>query len=127
MESSSLFRPCFPDYRSSRVNSEGRKSQDFHMEPRSRANQDRVRPLVLDLWSRTRIDWGFATDRLNDALRKERSLSSHDRREVAETLYGLIRQVRRLDFALDSAGGKIAAGPKRELARYLAYQLLEGH
>ncbi len=84
---------------------------------------NRVRDLILDLWTKTRIDWGFATDRLAAAFRHERALSSADRRVVAETLYGMIRQLRRIDFALE---GHKLAGPARELARYLAYRVLAG-
>lgn len=87
---------------------------------------DRVEQLVLELWEKTRIDWGFATDRLAEAFRRERRLSSRERRLVAETLYGLIRQVRRVDFALDSAGERLGPGRSRERARLVAYRLLEG-
>jgi 16S rRNA (cytosine967-C5)-methyltransferase len=84
---------------------------------------NRVRDLVLDLWTKTRIDWGFATDRLATAFRREKSLASAERRDVAETLYGMIRQLRRIDFALE---GTQHAGPAREHARYLAYRVLAG-
>ena len=30
---------------------------------------NRVRDLVLELWTRTRIDWGFASDRIADVFR----------------------------------------------------------
>jgi 16S rRNA (cytosine967-C5)-methyltransferase len=84
---------------------------------------NRARDLILDLWTKTRIDWGFATDRLSAAFRSDRSLGSGERREVAETLYGMIRQLRRIDFALE---GMHVAGATRELARYLAYRVLAG-
>src|SRR5262245_16261440 len=82
-----------------------------------------IRALVLDLWTKTRIDWGFATDRLAMAFRRHRSLRSSERRAVAETLYGMIRQLRRIDFALE---GTSLHGADRELARYLAYRVLAG-
>jgi 16S rRNA (cytosine967-C5)-methyltransferase len=82
--------------------------------------------LVLELWSKTRIDWGFATDRVSEMFRRHKELHSAERREVSETLYGMIRQARRLDFALDTAHANLPPGPKRELARYLAYKLLAG-
>jgi 16S rRNA (cytosine967-C5)-methyltransferase len=84
---------------------------------------NRVRDLVLELWTRTRIDWGFASDRIADVFRRERALGSRERREVAETLYGMIRQARRIDFALEPL--RLPA-ERRELARYLAYRVLEG-
>ncbi len=85
---------------------------------------NKTRDLILELWTRTRIDWGFATDRIAEAFRRRRDLGSHERREVAEALYGMIRQARRVDFALEPM--KLGPGGDRELARYLAYRLLAG-
>jgi 16S rRNA (cytosine967-C5)-methyltransferase len=87
---------------------------------------ERVERLILDLWTQTRIDWGFATDRLAGAFRRDKRLGSHERREVSETLYGMIRQARRVDFALEQAGGRLGGGHGRDLARLVAYRLLEG-
>src|SRR5690348_8123852 len=90
-----------------------------------KSSSSQARDLILELWTRTRIDWGFATDRIAEAFRRRRDLGSHERREVAETLYGMIRQARRVDFALEPLklpGG----GSDRELMRYLAYRLLAG-
>jgi 16S rRNA (cytosine967-C5)-methyltransferase len=81
--------------------------------------------LVLDLWQRTRIDWGFASDRLADAFRRERKLRSEERRFAAETLYGMIRHLRRVDEAL-SAGGLRPGGAAPDRERLLAYLVLEG-
>jgi 16S rRNA (cytosine967-C5)-methyltransferase len=86
-------------------------------------SSNRARDLVLELWTRTRIDWGFASERIAEAFRRERGLGSSERRQVAETLYGMIRQARRIDFALD---GFRVGGPQRELARWLAWRVLEG-
>ncbi len=84
---------------------------------------NRTRDLTLELWTRIRIDWGFASDRLAEAFRKRRELGARERREVAETLYGMIRQARRIDFALE---GLRLGGDRRELARWVAYHVLEG-
>ncbi|HTE51444.1 MAG TPA: RsmB/NOP family class I SAM-dependent RNA methyltransferase [Kofleriaceae bacterium] len=81
--------------------------------------------LVLDLWQRTRIDWGFASDRLAEAFRRERRLRSDERRFAAETLYGMIRHLRRVDEAL-AAGGLRPGGPAPDRERLLAYLVLEG-
>jgi 16S rRNA (cytosine967-C5)-methyltransferase len=83
---------------------------------------NRVRDLVLELWTRTRIDWGFASERIAEAFRRERSLGSRERRDVAETLYGMIRQARRIDFALEPLR---LSGERRELGRWIAYRVLE--
>jgi 16S rRNA (cytosine967-C5)-methyltransferase len=81
--------------------------------------------LLLDMWQRTRIDWGFVSDRLADAFRRERRLTSSERRFASETLYGMIRHLRRLDEALRAGGLRPGGGaPDRE--RLLAYLVLEG-
>jgi 16S rRNA (cytosine967-C5)-methyltransferase len=80
---------------------------------------------ILDLWQRTRIDWGFVSDRLADAFRRERRVGSAERRFASETLYGMIRHLRRLDEAL-AAGGLRAGGPAPDRERFLAYLVLEG-
>lgn len=83
-----------------------------------------LRTLVLGLWQRTRIDWGFASTRLNDAFRQNRELSAHSRRAVAETLYGMIRHARRIDAALFAGGLRVGPrAPDRE--RIVAYEVLE--
>ncbi len=84
----------------------------------------RVRALVLELWQRTRLDWGFVSDRLSQTFRKESWLGSSERRFVAETLYGLVRHLRRIDAAI-AAGSKRGASP-RDDQRLAAYLLLEG-
>lgn len=84
----------------------------------------RLRALVLELWQRTRMDWGFVTDRLATTFRKETWLGSHERRFVGETLYGLVRHLRRVDAAL-ARGRKTQRAP-RDLERLLALLVLEG-
>jgi 16S rRNA (cytosine967-C5)-methyltransferase len=80
--------------------------------------------LLLDLWQRTRIDWGFASDRLADTFRRERRLRSDERRFASETLYGMIRHLRRVDEAL-AAGGLRPGGAAPDRERLLAYLVLE--
>jgi 16S rRNA (cytosine967-C5)-methyltransferase len=88
------------------------------------AKSTRLQGVLLDLWQRTRMDWGFVTDRLQEAFRAERSLGGDERRAVAETLYGMVRYLRRLDAAL-ALGGLRAAGNAPDRARLLAYLVLE--
>lgn len=83
----------------------------------------RLRSLLLELWQRTRFDWGFVSDRLSQTFRKETWLGAHDRRFVAETLYGMVRQLRRIDAAVSRGGRR---GAPRDTDRLLAYLLLEG-
>ncbi|TMQ05431.1 MAG: RsmB/NOP family class I SAM-dependent RNA methyltransferase [Deltaproteobacteria bacterium] len=87
------------------------------------ADGGRLRALVLELWQRTRMDWGFVTDRLAVAFRKETWIGSHERRFFSETLYGLVRHLRRVDAAL-ARGRKTERAP-RDLERLLALLVLE--
>jgi 16S rRNA (cytosine967-C5)-methyltransferase len=88
------------------------------------ADGGRLRALVLELWQRTRMDWGFVTDRLALTFRKESWIGAHDRRFVSETLYGLVRNLRRVDLALER-GRKTKQAP-RDLERLIALLVLEG-
>jgi len=83
----------------------------------------RLRALVLELWQRTRMDWGFVTDRLATTFRKEKWIGAHERRFIGETLYGLVRHLRRVDLALERAR-KTKRAP-RDLERLLALLVLE--
>jgi len=83
----------------------------------------RLRALVLELWQRTRMDWGFVTDRLSTTFRREKWLGAHERRFVGEVLYGLVRHLRRIDAAI--ARGRRTSKPPRDLERLLALLVLE--
>jgi 16S rRNA (cytosine967-C5)-methyltransferase len=87
------------------------------------AEGGRLRALVLELWQRTRMDWGFVTDRLAVTFRKEKWLGASERRFVGETLYGLVRHLRRVDLALEKAR-KTKQAP-RDLERLIALLVLE--
>ena len=82
-----------------------------------------MRALLLELWQRTRMDWGFVTDRLASTFRKETWIGAHERRFVGETLYGLVRHLRRVDAAI--ARGRKATRAPRDLERLLALLVLE--
>jgi len=83
----------------------------------------RLRALLLELWQRTRMDWGFVTDRLATTFRKETWLGAHERRFVGETLYGLVRHLRRVDAALER--GRKVKKPPRDFERLLALLVIE--
>jgi len=83
----------------------------------------RLQALVLELWQRTRMDWGFVTDRLATTFRKETWLGSHERRFVGEVLYGLVRHLRRVDAALER--GRTTQRAPRDLERLLGLLVLE--
>jgi len=90
-----------------------------------------VSDLVLALWQRTRVDWGFVTDRLSVAFRREKWLGAQERRFVAETVYGMVRHLRRIDAGLAAGrrgalGGAAPGGAARDRDRLIAYFLLSG-
>jgi 16S rRNA (cytosine967-C5)-methyltransferase len=87
------------------------------------AEGGRLRALVLELWQRTRMDWGFVTDRLAVTFRKEKWLGASERRFVGDTLYGLVRNLRRVDLALERA--RATSRAPRDLERLIALLVLE--
>jgi 16S rRNA (cytosine967-C5)-methyltransferase len=87
------------------------------------ADGGRLRALLLELWQRTRMDWGFVTDRLSTTFRKETWIGGSERRFVSETLYGMVRHLRRIDLALERA--RRVKKPPRDLERLLALLVLE--
>ncbi len=87
------------------------------------AEGGRLRSLVLELWQRTRMDWGFVTDRLAQTFRAEKWIGSHERRFIGEVLFGMVRHLRRVDAALER-GRKAKKSPK-DLERLLALLVLE--
>ncbi|MEO6775069.1 MAG: RsmB/NOP family class I SAM-dependent RNA methyltransferase [Kofleriaceae bacterium] len=84
----------------------------------------KLRALLLELWQRTRMDWGFVTDRLAVTFRKEHWLGAHERRFVSETLYGMIRNLRRIDLALER--GRRTKQSPRDLERLITLLVLDG-
>lgn len=84
----------------------------------------RVGSTILELWQRTRMDWGFVTDRLSSVFRRERWIGSHERRFISETLYGLVRHLRRIDLAISLISRRTAS--PRDLDRLLTLLVLEG-
>jgi len=104
-------------------------STDAPKRPRSPASTARVRDTLLTLWRDCRADWSFVTGRLAQAFRDARQLHSNERREVAETLYGMVRRTRTVDHALAEAGVPTPdEGVRRSASRayvdLLAYRLL---
>ncbi len=90
------------------------------------ADGGRLRALVLELWQRTRMDWGFVTDRLALTFRKETWIGAHERRFVSETLYGLVRNLRRVDLALERGRrNQMSKQAPRDLERLIALLVLE--
>lgn len=93
-----------------------------------RPAEARIRDTLLDLWAESRSDWRFVTERLSQAFRDNRRLHSAERRIVAETLYGMVRMARTIDFALGLAGVGAPEGlempRERALLDLFAYRIL---
>src|SRR5437870_5505273 len=56
-----------------------------------------ARRLALEMYAETRAEWRYATDVMAQGFRAHREIGSGFRRLCAETVYGLIRQHRRLE------------------------------
>lgn len=96
-----------------------------------RVAQARIRETLLSLWAQSRADWRFVSERLSQAFRENKRLHSAERRIVAETMYGMVRHARTIDWALARGGvGPFESSPGHELppARalldLLAYRVL---
>lgn len=81
----------------------------------------RARALVLQLAAEARAEWGFCTDILARAFREDRQLGSNERRQVAETVYGLVRWERRLEAIVED----LLARRRRETVSAVARQELK--
>jgi 16S rRNA (cytosine967-C5)-methyltransferase len=92
----------------------------------------RVRSLVLEIAAEARAEWGFATDILARAFRQERQLGSSERRQVAETVYGLLRWERLLEAIVDellaAPGGRLrpVSDTARQALKLVVYELRAG-
>ena len=92
----------------------------------------RARALALQLAAEARAEWGFATDILAKAFREERQLSSGDRRQVAETVYGLLRWERRLEAIVDEllrgprGKSEVVSAVARQELKLVVYELRSG-
>jgi 16S rRNA (cytosine967-C5)-methyltransferase len=87
------------------------------------AEGGRMRAIVLELWQRTRMDWGFVTDRLAQTFRAEKWIGGGERRFISETVFGMVRHLRRIDAALER--GRKTKKPPKDLERLLALMVLE--
>ena len=81
--------------------------------------------LVLEIWAQLSREGGMASTRVAEAFRAAGKLSPGAKARVLEDLHGMLRQARRVEFALDSAGVP-ARSQLRDRARLLAARLLSG-
>ncbi len=88
---------------------------------------DLVQSLTLEIYTRIRTEGQSADRVLDKVLRRERRLYSSERRAISETVYGLLRNERRLDFAIFGKITTPANIPEHTLfsLRFAAYCLQE--
>jgi 16S rRNA (cytosine967-C5)-methyltransferase len=98
-----------------------------------RLRPDRVRSAALEALAAIRQEGQLADRALSRILRRERGLYSGERRAVAEAVYGLLRNERALDLALERALAEQRAPPLVELpasvadgARLAAWETWQG-
>jgi len=68
----------------------------------------------------------FASDCVSDAFRAHAQLTPREREQIVHVFYGVIHQMRRLDFALDQLSPRYSRGRRHALALYVAYRLFAG-
>src|SRR5262245_9831669 len=89
----------------------------------------RAEEVAIAVASAARRDLGYASDAIARALRQRRDLSSRERRDVADRVYGLLRMHRRVDaicgWLLRPRGRTPEDLPPAELdrLRYLVYRV----
>src|SRR6185436_4263404 len=87
--------------------------------------EDKVRRIVVSLYETVSRDWGFASDAISAAFKRETALGPRAKARVVATLHSMIAQHRRLEFALAQAGLS-AADRDRPHAHYIAWNVLSG-
>jgi 16S rRNA (cytosine967-C5)-methyltransferase len=92
-----------------------------------------VRNTTLAIAAEARRDWRYTTDVIARAFRQARSLTSAERREVSERVYGLVRMHRRIDAVAEWLLRPLGRRPddlgdgERDLLRYVIYRVtIEG-
>jgi len=92
----------------------------------SKPHRPHVRNAILHLWRRAIVSQGFATDLISQEFRRNRQLGSHDRREVSETLYSMLRNWRRLVWSLGTFLKSDQSHEVQDCALYLAHCVTAG-
>jgi 16S rRNA (cytosine967-C5)-methyltransferase len=90
------------------------------------------RRLALQIAAEARSEWAYTSDIIAATFRTHRELGSAERRQVAETVYGLVRWDRRLgaivdDLAAGRRGTSAGLSPvARDELKLVIYELREG-
>ena len=90
--------------------------------------EDAVLQACLQAYARIRRDRWLADRALDVTLREKRALFSHERREVANRIYALLRHQITVDFALagTASGFETRSTSEQDLLRLCAARVLEG-
>jgi 16S rRNA (cytosine967-C5)-methyltransferase len=89
----------------------------------------RTRALALEMAAEARAEWAYTSDVIARAFRTHRELGSHERRVVAETVYGLVRWHRRLAAIVDEMEAVVGEGisvQARDELLLLAHEAQQG-
>jgi len=89
-------------------------------------SNDPLRPLVLEAWHAVDREERPAHDALRQVFRRARKLTSAQRERIVETLETLLRERRRVFFALEQAGLDDLPKSRKSDALYLAARVLGG-
>jgi 16S rRNA (cytosine967-C5)-methyltransferase len=89
----------------------------------------RARALGLQIAAEARAEWAYTSEVISRAFRTHRELGSGERRQIAETVYGLVRWHRRLEAILDEIlRGLPEPSPEtRDELLLVAYEARQGH
>jgi 16S rRNA (cytosine967-C5)-methyltransferase len=91
-----------------------------------RVLRGRVRALVLQIAAEARAEWAYTSDVIGRAFRTHRELGSSERRQVSETVYGLVRWHRRLEAIVDELVPSGLSAEARDDLLLLTYEARQG-
>ncbi len=95
----------------------------------ARVLRGRARALSLQIAAEARAEWAYTSDVIGRAFRTHRELHSGERRQISETVYGLVRWHRRLAAIVDELVPAGPSGPSAETRDELllsAYEARQG-
>jgi 16S rRNA (cytosine967-C5)-methyltransferase len=104
------------------------RAQHEALSPKRELREDLVMQACLEAYGAVRHEGRLADRALDGTLRHKRMLYSHERRAVAERVYGLLRKQRLVDFLLAHARKGFEGVPttRQDLLRLCASQVLAG-
>jgi 16S rRNA (cytosine967-C5)-methyltransferase len=92
----------------------------------ARVLRGRVRALTLQIAAEARAEWAYTSDVIGRAFRTHRELGSGERRQISETVYGLVRWHRRLTAIVDELVPEGVSAETRDELLLSAYEARQG-